>query len=245
MLYFFYGNDQGKVRDAARASKRSFLKKNPTASVFAIDAKNLNEGRLDELLSGGGLFDDKRIIVCENAFDTGDNDDDTNGADDSSEHLIRRLPDMNASLHHCVIIAKKANKKILSALEKAGASVEKFSTESKKDVSVFALADALGEKDKKKLWVLLQKEIQKGTEAEGLTGTLFWKVKTMILAKHARSASEAGLAPFVWSKTTAHAKKWTDAELVALSSKLVRVFHDGHAGEAEPYATLEAFVLDI
>lgn len=245
MIHFFYGNDEVKKRDAMRAVKQSFMKENPNTSVFALDEKNWSEGRLDELLSADGLFGEKRIVVCENIFNTKDEDDDAQEANGAEEDVVRRTPEMSISPHCFVIIAKKANKKLLASLQTSGASVEKYSTETKKDFSVFALADALGERDKKKLWVLLQKEIRKESSAEEIIGTLFWKVKTMILAHGAKSASEAGLSPFVWSKANAHAKKWTDAELTALSSKLVRVFHDSHAGEAEPYGTLESFVLEL
>ena len=86
------------------------------------------------------------------------------------------------------------------------------------------------------MWLEFQK--LKGTDItpEALSGILFWKIKSMILA--GRSDPEKS------SDSMSRSAKWTEAELKKLSSKLVSLHHDAHRGLIDFQTGLEKFILD-
>ena len=107
----------------------------------------------------------------------------------------------------------------------------------------FLLADAFGEKDKKNIWVLFQKAMRAGSSAEELHGTLFWQVKTILLTKKTKSAEEAGVKLFPYSKAVRFAKNFTEEELEEILSRLVDMYHGIRMEGGELDVELEKFLL--
>ncbi|MBI4087000.1 hypothetical protein HY416_03415 [Candidatus Kaiserbacteria bacterium] len=111
--------------------------------------------------------------------------------------------------------------------------------------NVFALADALARRDKKSLWVLLLRAQHAGLSSEEIIGTLFWQIKTMRLAAKTKNADEAGLKPFVYTKSKRGAQIFKPGELDLLSRSLVSLYHDAHLGKLDIDLALERWVLGI
>jgi len=122
--------------------------------------------------------------------------------------------------------------------------VESFSGE-KKDNTFFALADALGARDKKKLWLLLRNALDHDSVPEELHGILFWQAKSLALAAQTASAGEAGLNPFVYGKAKRFLVNFKQNEIEKMLSKLVWMYHEAHRGRVDFSIELEKFVLDI
>lgn len=120
---------------------------------------------------------------------------------------------------------------------KAGAAPERF--------NVFALADALSRRDKKSLWVLLAQARHAGLSAEEVAGTLFWQLKVMRLAERTKSAEEADLKPFVYSKAKRALAKFTPGELDQRSRMLISLYHDARLGLCDMELSLERWVLEV
>ena len=113
------------------------------------------------------------------------------------------------------------------------------------DFNVFALTDALGERDRKKLWTLYQRAKYAEVSPEEIHGILFWQVKSMLLAKNAKNAEEAGLKPYPFKKSVGFLKHYTGGEVEHLSRKLLSVSHDARRGLHDFDIALERFVLNI
>ncbi len=107
------------------------------------------------------------------------------------------------------------------------------------------LADALAARDKKTLWIRYVEAIESGAVAEELHGILFWQVKTMLLAQQSKTAEEAGLKPFPYSKAKGALKNWKPGEVEKLSSDLVSIYHRAHRGEGELALLTERLLLRI
>jgi energy-converting hydrogenase Eha subunit H len=67
----------------------------------------------------------------------------------------------------------------------------------------------------------------------------------MLLVAEAKTAGEAGVAPFVFTKAKNFLKNYSVPELQTLSSKLVRMYHDAHRGIHDFEIALERFVLHL
>jgi hypothetical protein len=136
----------------------------------------------------------------------------------------------------------------LRAITDAAEKVQSFTLKEKKgkpDFNIFSLTDAFGRRDKKNLWVLFQKAVESGAVPEEIHGILFWQLKSMLLAHACKSAAEAGVKPFVWSKARTFAKNWSEEELKNLSAKMVSLYHDAHRGIYEFPIALERLILTI
>jgi DNA polymerase III delta subunit len=102
-------------------------------------------------------------------------------------------------------------------------------------------------RDKKESWVHIAKAWRNGKSAEELHGILFWQVKNMLLIKKSEgiSATSLGLNPFVHKKAEAAAKKFTEEELEAMSSKLASVLYESRRQGSDSQIALEQFVLSV
>ena len=125
-------------------------------------------------------------------------------------------------------------KKDQNIFEKAGISLNEFSKEQKIEetkYNTFALADLLGKRDKKNLWLGFREAIEM-VSAEEIHGILWWQIKNLALVK--KSTKNPGLSPFVYSKNQSFVKNFTDDEIKKMSHDLIHMFHT-----RDTYCTLE------
>jgi hypothetical protein len=115
----------------------------------------------------------------------------------------------------------------------------------KESSSLFPMADAFGSRDKKKLWVMYRQAMDNDAVPEEIHGILFWQAKSMVLAAKSNAAGDAGLNPFVFSKSKRFCANFKEGELDIVVSNLVHMYHRAHRGEIDFERELEKFVLDI
>ncbi|MBI2474479.1 MAG: hypothetical protein HYV68_02140 [Candidatus Taylorbacteria bacterium] len=236
MLYLIYGNDWQKARAKAREILDALRKKKPDAALVALEEGGLSDEKLDELCGSQGLFERKFIVMSDRI----------SGDVSYAEILENKLPAIAASENVFIFLEDAPKASLLKAFEKYAAKVQEFKKLEKKErFNSFALADALGERNKEKLWVLYQMAMSEGLTAEELHGTLFWQIKTLRAASRAKSAAEAGLKPFVWSKAKRFLSKWQPEDLSKVSGQLVALYHDSRRGEHEMETGLEKWILDL
>lgn len=246
MLYFFYGSDKDTAREKVNALVEGLRKKKPEAEVFRLSAEDWSdpldhrhgETRLEELIGGQGLFNKTYIVEIVSLFENGE----------AKEGFLKKLSDIAASPNVFVSREWAVDKETLLLVgehaEKVQVCAQKEGKK-KPDFNVFSLTDAFGRRDKKQLWVLLQKAVASGAAPEEIHGILFWQLKSIVLALRCKTAEEAGVKPFVWSKAKSFAKNWSEGELKSLSSKMVSLYHDSHRGVHDFSVALERFVLTI
>jgi len=239
MLYVLHGRDTQRGREKLGSLLESLYKKKPDASVIRVDDEQFDALALDELISGQGLFERKQIIVFDNVF--------RNTV--AMEVVSQSLKDIASSQNIFILFEEMLDKKILSKFQKHAEKIQEFdkkdSEVAKKSFDIFSLTDAFGKRDKKKLWVLYQKARIHNVSNEEVHGILFWQIKSMLLARSAPNAKEAGLNPFVYKKAIAFQSNYSDAELKALSAALISIYHDARRGIHDLGISLERFVLDM
>lgn len=251
MIYLLYGEDTVSARAKAHELISVLQKKKPNAAFFTMTAEQCDAGRLQEFAGGQGLFEQKYIVFLDRVLETAE----------TKEVFVDCLKTVSESDNIFVVLEAKLDKATLTKIEKKAEKVQEFtfSVGNKKasknetgerpatipQFNIFALSDALGKKDKKSLWVLYQKALLLDTPAEEISGTLFWQVKSMLVARESKTALESGLNPFVFQKSKVYEKNYPGDALLQLSEKLVSIYHDAHRGKGDFAVALEKFILSL
>jgi DNA polymerase III delta subunit len=226
MLYVYHGQDVPKSLEKARTLIDSLRAKRPDASYVEVVADSWSPSIIEENVGGQGLFSNKYIIflnrVTENA--------------DAKEVLPDFIQIMNESTNIFILLEGKLNvdlkravekhaEKVVETGEKEAAGKSGSGTGKKEEFNIFALADALGSRNALKSWSMYRQAIDNGQEPESIVGMLFWKIKSMITAKNTKSYSEE--------------------ELSALMTDLIKVYHDGHRGIVDMELGVEKRLLNL
>ena len=240
MLYLFYGEDGDKSRAKVQKLTESLLKKKPDAELFRLEDDTLTAAALEQCTESQGLFAKKFIVVLDHTFSNSDSKDEVLG----SIQAIAESPNI------FILLEGKIDKRTLTKLEKH-AEKSQVADETKKKgakrdaFNVFTLTDALGRRDRNKLWALYQTALGEGKVPEELHGLLFWQVKSMLLAASHRTAAAAGLKPFVYTKAKRFTENYSGKELQALSNGMVRTYHEARRGEYDLATGLERLILAL
>lgn len=243
MIYLFHGQDIEKARQKANSVAESLLRKRPDASLFRLDSGTWQEAAFDEYVGGQGLFVQKYIVILDRLFEK----------KEIKEYVVDRLKDLKGSDNIFIILENALDKATLEKFEKNAEKIQVFgqkeagAAKNKKatDFNMFALTDALGARNQKRLWTLYQKAVRHDVVPEELHGVLFWQIKSMLLAALSKDVKESGLNPFVYNKAKNYAKNFTVPELKKISSQLITMYHRAHRGEVDFDAALEKFFLSI
>lgn len=124
-------------------------------------------------------------------------------------------------------------------------NIESFAKEKTDTFNTFAFADALANRDKKTLWILLAQSMRQGLSAEEIIGVLWWQIKSMRLALVTKSAIEAGMKEYPYNKAKRALRNFKEGEIEKLSHQLMIVYHQGHGGEKDILVGLEEWVLGV
>jgi len=237
MLFLVYGTDEKGAREKTHAVLQGLFLKEPNALHVSIGSQTFESHSLDELIGGQGLFGQKYIFLFDHVFEN----------EVAKEEVVARLERMKNSPHVFIVLERILNKTTLSTFEKYSEKIYPviLRNKPKTRTDIFYLADALGGRDKKRLWTLFQKARGDGVSDEEIHGILFWQAKNIALAKTTKSANEAGIAPFPFQKSVNFSKNYKDEEIKDILRKLTRMFHDSHRGAYELGIALERFILRI
>ena len=217
MIYIFTGDDTFKKRKAYQDFLSFFLKKEETeekepkteslknkdfktrnpenskssnTEKFFFSDRNFNKDQIKMLISGGGLFSKKTVVIIENSLEK----------EETKDFILKNLQDMADSPNDFVFIEDKQQKAVLDEFIEKGAEVNRFEVdhkaEERKHFNVFALADAFSTRNKLLLWMLFRQALEKEIPLEELAGVLFWKAKDMLLKKSYGKYSEKELQDF-------------------------------------------------
>lgn len=242
MLYVFHGSDSHTALTKASALVASLRAKKPDASYVRIEAGMWNPSIIEEHLGGQGLFSNKYIIFLDRITENAE----------AKESLPDLAPAMQESANIFVVAEAKLNAELKKAFEKHAEKVVEALLRSSQaqsfegqEFNIFALADAVGERNSFKSWSVYRQAVDMGSESESIVGTLFWQVKSMIMAATGKSAGETGLSPFVYSKAKRAAGNYSSEELTQLSTKLITLYHDGHRGVVDLELGVERLLLGL
>jgi DNA polymerase III delta subunit len=232
MLYVYFGTDTQKTRENAHARMRALAGKQ---EILSIQGSDYRPGIFVEHAGSVSLFGDASVTCIDTMSEN----------EEAFEALIDDLPILQQSSRVFVIVEGGLNAAEKKLFQKYAAEYEEAAAEKKERFNTFALTDAFLAKDKKSLWLLLADAVRAGVTHEAIIGLLFWQINTARLVAKTGSAEEAGIKPFVYSKTKRALAKFTQDELHAHSRALLSLYHEGHLGKRDIGLALEAWVLAL
>lgn len=237
MIYFYHGIDRDKIQKTAKATFEALKKKKPDASFVEFDSESVTLDAIQEIIATQGLFERKIVARLKDVLES-----------DFEDEILKLLPEFKKTDNVLIWSEGEVNKAPLEKIKKNAEKVEEFGVKQKaekKFPSIFKMTDAIGDKDKKNAWILLRNELDQGTADEELHGTIFWQIKSILLAKKTKTADEAGLNPYVYTKAKSFARNWEKGELDNALSSLVDMYHKAHRGEVNFESELERWILSI
>lgn len=234
MLYVFTGTDIIPVREKAHAHAHAYETKGST--IETLTAEMCTKEALEDRAGGASLFGDTTVYL----IDTPSESKEALEAVVDAAHILSESPNPFVLLEGKLLAADAR------ALKACAIEYNEIRPEKKTPTfNIFSLADAFARRDKKSLWILLMRARTAGLTTEEIVGTLFWQVKTMRLVARTKSASEAGVKPFVHQKAVRALQKYTKEEADRISGELVDLYHRGHLGMIDIDHGLERFVLRL
>ncbi len=238
MFYLYYGTDQVKVASQFKKLVDSLRERRPGAPVFRFDGESIDFNKLEEIIFGASLFDPKYLIILKNFTTT------VEGKDFFDSHLS----DLAKTDHIVLVLEGALTKPLVTKFTKYSEKVQGYAkgeAKEKPGLNIFGLADALGERDKKKLWILYQESLATGVTAEEVFWRLVGQVKNMLIVGGASDQSKIKMHPFVLRKTSTAAKRFSLKELQDLSRSFLSLYSDARHGRREFEVGLERMILEL
>jgi len=181
MFDLFTGNRE-KAREALDSELKKEMQKG-TRIVRITDAHSLAD--LDASLQGGGLFNEKKIVIFDGIVG--------GGSEELAIKLLAQLPAISQMKERFYVLEGVLDASTRKMLEKHAEDSKRFDAEKKGErTTIFALGNALRSSDKKALWIGYHRELQKGAAPEAIHGVLFWAAKELYLSAKNASARERG-----------------------------------------------------
>tara|TARA_Y100000310_G_C20700785_1_gene829664 strand:+ start:436 stop:1161 length:726 start_codon:yes stop_codon:yes gene_type:complete len=241
MIYFYHGEDSLIQKKKAKAFIDILIEKKPEASLRIIEEGPYSETLWDETLLTHGLFVEQLVVYVPHCC-----------ADKEALSFIEKnIKDFASSNNIFIFVERGLTKRTLQKFEK---HAKKYIVDEKKDVkerkqyNLFSLTNALGERDKKRAWVELERAYAKNISPEEVHPLMFWQMKTILQVKRAEEEgnSEAlNMKPFVYNKARNFSRKFTRKELEEKVKDLVHKIDNARQGEGDLSMELLSFALSV
>jgi hypothetical protein len=240
MIYLFHGSDVEQVRRKAFAWVKAAQTKEPSLAYVRLAREDLSSPVLEEAISSGGLFVKRLLVVLDDPFPIARATEEGDGDEEEMGSLVEEQIDALVESNNVILIVAP---KLLSAKAK------KISAKAKQTYVFNApavakrgfnasLPDALGARNREKLWLELTRALRTGDAPEMLHGLLHWKARQLFeQAKIAENslpgASRRGV------------RVWKSQEARELSRSLIELLQASRRGGLSLALALERLALSI
>ncbi|MFZ3043953.1 MAG: hypothetical protein WA058_02495 [Minisyncoccia bacterium] len=230
MLYLFHGSDVEKVRTKAFEWVTKARAKEPNLAYVRLAREELTPAALDDAALSGGLFVSRLLVLIDDPFPAAraaSADDEGSEEETSGSVFEDHIDALAASDNAIVILAPKLNvakaKKLVAKAKLEYKYDKPIAFESKRGFNS-NLVDALGARNREKLWLEVNRALYAGDAPEMLHGLLHWK---------ARDLMEKG------------SRVWSPQESRKLSLALIELLQNSRRGGFELVLALERFALSV
>lgn len=237
MIYLITGSDQTKAWRAFERYLEIFKSKQPEASVFQFSLEDFKPETFEEVATGQTLFVSKHIVAARRI-----------SSSPAAAELITRLAKEMADSVSAFLFYEPEENEVVKTLIKHAKETKKFELKTSADkniFNIFAVADALGARDRQALWLTYHRALLAGASASEVFWKLTWQVKNMLLVNQTEDITKTGLKPFVANKTLRASRNYSLAELKNLQEQLTRLYHQTFPESDEFNFGLEKILLTI
>lgn len=237
MIYLIAGSDFNKANNAFNKYVNILRDKQPGASVFEFGPEEFNVASFEEVVLGETLFLTKHIVLARRLSES-----------EEALNLVTSLAPKMAEAPSVFLFYETDEQselvKNLSSLAKeTKIFTQKINT--KPEFNVFSLTDALGARDRQKLWVTYQTALRSGVKAEEVFWKLSWQLKTMMVVMTATDPQATGLKPFVVNKALKASRNFSLLELKNLYRRFTQLLNSTYPDSEEFSFGLEKIILTI
>ena len=202
---------------------------------YVFRAHESDLGEVDQLLRGGGLFAEARHVVLYDFLN-------------QSDAYLFVKQNINAWLeagHEIELREEKLLAEQKRFLQNISAMVHEYKpTPKPKDTRVFAVTDAILERDVRRAWIAYREALGGGKQPEEIAGLVWWQLKTLWLV--AKLGARAGQSPHATRKAAQALKKYSPREIAGLSRSFVANYHKARLGVGpELEGALESWILTL
>lgn len=217
------------------AALADLLKATPDALVTRFNDISFDPSLAGEALVSQNLFGGGNIVIFEGILDTAE-----------GENFYKTM--LPGTQNTVLIRENEISKEFLPEFKKMAkiqefVPVKKF----KKPENSFAIADAIGARDKKATWVEFEKIRRRGGAMEEVHGTIFWAFKSLYIAatESKEEALQSGMKEYTYRTYLNFSKKYLVPELKTKLGELKEMYHLAHRGECDLESELELFLLKL
>lgn len=233
MFFVYFGKESGPVREKSFAFLHTITE--PDTLVTRVTADTYQEGVVADLTESVSLFEAPQVIVL----------------DTLSEHetafaeVLDTLSALQKSTNTFVLIEGALSAPHKKRIEACAEKIHEVNGKIPEKFNIFSLCDALLERNKKSLWLLLMEAWKNGSTNEEIIGTLMWQMKILRLAERTKTAEEAGQKTYPYDKAKRALTRFKKGEVDALARSLLVIYHEGHTGKCDLTLALEEWVLQM
>jgi DNA polymerase III delta subunit len=233
MLRAFIGTDFEKRREAVH----SFINSLGEIEEKFLDGDDVTPDALEELIHSQTLFGAQKVIILSGI----------SGSSEVWKIVSSKFPEMKHSDSLFILSEETLTTPRIKELSSHAEKVERFDARvvKKESPKAFKLTDSFLKRDKKEMWIRYHEALRAGEEPEALHGALFWQVKSIALAHEAHSAEEADLNPFVYSKSKAGTRFYSEEDTRRIAHELTTLYHSSRETGEDLREKLEAWILNF
>lgn len=226
MLYFILGQDGSKHIENIITD---FKSKNTSGMIFTFDEDNFNDDSLKELIDSQNIFNDHSLVILRGLTD----------------RLVDNFNEMKKNDNLFVVweLEYKDIDKISDQFDKV--IISNPSKKTKDSFNIFSLQDAVGERDRKKLWLLYHQALDSGLEAEEIFWHINKPIRNILLLSLIDKKEKTDLHPFVIKKTNEFKKNFSIEDLKELLFNMTKIHIESRLGKIQLETSLEKFILTI
>jgi DNA polymerase III delta subunit len=237
MLFVFHGTDHETLQRKADALVNALLHKRPDAARMRITEETFSADALAELAESQSLFGGSYIADVVDVI----------AHVEAPEAFMAWAHALSSSPNIVVVREQTLPLPVLEKLTQFADKVVHADIATTKPVSifnVFQLGDSLYARDRKGLWVGFTEARLRGIDEEALMASLWYSVKALSYAAQSKTAEDAGLKSFPYTKAKQASGRYRPEEIDALVRSLFGVQQAARSGEGELSHLLERWVLD-
>ena len=235
MIRVYLGEDTEKARREARAAFETARNEHTGGNTLYFDDVLFDLAQAIEGFSAESLFGGENILYFDGILEHPD-----------GEQFYRTI--LKETDHKVFVREKEPGKDLAAFFARLGEIIEyKIAKKIEKRENSFAIADAIGIRNKKVAWVEYQMTMKRGVSIEEIHGVVFWAFKSMWMADELSQsdAREAGMKDFTYRNYHQYSKKYLRQELAERLTELKEMYHKGHRGELNMEQRMELFLLNL
>src|SRR3989344_4868202 len=169
MIYLFSGTDTEKVREKAFEWVAKARAKEPDLLYVRFSREEINESTLTEAAFAGGLFVKRLLVLFDDPLGKtkASIEEESSEPSTSSSVFEEKLEFLRDSDNAIVILAPRLGSLRLQRIEKVATKAYVFDQKEKPERGFnFGLGNALGAKDREKLWIEIVRALRAGDPPE-------------------------------------------------------------------------------